>query len=283
MSKIAIVTDSTANLPRNIVEQFGIHVVPQVLIWDGETYEDGVDIHPKEFYERLKGAKIMPSTSQVTPKSFLEIYEKLLTEGYEVLSILIAEKLSGTISSALQAKAAFPNAPIEIVDSGTTSLALGFVVLHAAEALSKGADLKQAHLAAENARQKVGVVFAVDTLEFLHRGGRIGGGTRFMGTALNIKPILEVVDGHVEGVEKVRTRSKSITRLIELVHERVGTSHPVRIAALHANAHSDALNLLAQASNQIETTQAILGEVSPVIGTHAGPGTVGLAWMAGIE
>ena len=125
MSKIAIVTDSTSNLPRELVEQYGIHVVPQVLIWEGETYEDGVDIHPKEFYERLKGAKIMPSTSQVTPKSFLEIYARLITEGYEVLSILIAEKLSGTISSALQAKAAFPNAPIEIVDLGTTSLAMG--------------------------------------------------------------------------------------------------------------------------------------------------------------
>jgi DegV family protein with EDD domain len=282
MPRVAIITDSTVNLPENIVQANSLTVLPQVLIWNGETYEDGVDISPSEFYERLKDAKQMPSTSQVTPKSFLGAYKKLLEEDHEILSILIAEKLSGTIPSAVQAKESFPGAPIEIVDSWTTSLAMGFVVLAVAEAAKKGASLQECKALAEEARQLVGVVFAVDTLEFLHRGGRIGGGSRFLGTALNIKPILEVVDGRVEAVERVRTRSKSLTRLVELAQERVNGRKPLRLASLHANASDDALELLSQASNTMDSVQTILSEVSPVIGTHAGPGVVGLAWMAGM-
>lgn len=283
MSKIAIITDSTVNLPENFLRQYPITVLPQVLIWSGETYEDGVDIRPGEFYERLKNSKQMPSTSQVTPQSFLGAYQKLLEEGYEILAILISQGLSGTITSAIQAKEAFPDAPIEIVDSQTTSLAMGFQVLSAAEMTRQGVGLQEMKRMAEKARDQVGVIFAVDTLEFLHRGGRIGGGSRFLGTALNIKPILEVTGGRVEAVERVRTRTKSLARLVELVEERIGSKKPVRLAALHANARDEALEALAQASNRIESIQTILAEVSPVIGTHTGPGTVGLAWMAGTE
>ena len=283
MSKIAIITDSTVNLPENFLRQYPITVLPQVLIWSGDTYEDGVDIRTGEFYDRLKNSKQMPSTSQVTPKSFLGAYQRLLEEGYEILAILISEGLSGTITSAIQAKEAFPGAPIEIVDSRTTSLAMGFQVLSAAEMARQEISLQEMKRLAEKARDQVGVVFAVDTLEFLHRGGRIGGGSRFLGTALNIKPILEVTGGRVEAVERVRTRTKSLARLVELVEERIGSKKPVRLAALHANARDEALEVLAQASNKIESIQTILAEVSPVIGTHTGPGTVGLAWMTGTE
>jgi len=281
MSKVALITDSTGNLPANFVNEYSITVVPQVLIWGDETFEDGVDIQPSEFYERLKNAKQMPSTSQVTPKSFLQAYQEHLDKGDEVLCVLISEKLSGTIASAVQAKQSFANSPIEIVDSETTSLAMGFVVLKAAEAIKQGANLKEAKEVAEQAVNHVGVVFAVDTLEFLHRGGRIGGGSRFLGTALNIKPILEVRDGRVEAVERVRTRAKSLYRLVELAEQGINGKQPVRLAVLHADAYDEAAQLLEQASARIESSQAFLAEVSPVIGTHAGPGTVGLAWMTG--
>jgi len=283
MSKIAIITDSTVNLPENFMRQYPITVLPQVLIWNGETYEDGVDIHPAEFYDRLKNSKLMPSSSQVTPKSFLGAYQRLLDEGYEILAILISQDLSGTITSAVQAKEAFPGAPIEIVDSRTTSMAMGFQVLRAAELTRQELSLQEMKQQAEQNRDQVGVIFAVDTLEFLHRGGRIGGGSRFLGTALNIKPILEVTGGRVEAVERVRTRNKSLSRLVEIVEERIGAKKPVRLSALHANARDEALQVLDQASHKIESIQTILAEVSPVIGTHAGPGTVGLAWMTGAE
>ncbi len=228
MSKVALITDSTVNLPENLVSAHSINIVPQVLIWNGETFEDGVDIQPTEFYNRLKTAKQSPSTSQVTPKSFMQVYETLLAQDCEILSILISEKLSGTIASAVQAREHFPNAPIEIVDSKTTSLAMGFIVLVTAEAVKNGASFSEARRLAEHAREHVGVIFAVDTLEFLHRGGRIGGGSRFLGTALNIKPILEVLDGRVEAVERVRTRSRSLSRLVELVEARIAGKQPAR-------------------------------------------------------
>ncbi len=281
MAKVAIVTDSTAYIPRDLVAQYGISVAPQVLIWGEETFNDGVDIQPVEFYTRLKGSKTMPSTSQVTPKAFLEAFQAQLDQGNEVLAILLSNDLSGTIASAVQAKELFPGAKIEIVDSRTTAMALGFIVLAAARAIEAGASMAEAKALAEQARNQVGVVFAVDTLEFLYRGGRIGGGSRFLGAALNIKPILEVTGGKVEGIEKVRTRSKSLSRVVEIIGERIGGRTPVRLATLHANSPDDAQLLLEEASKLLHPVESVLAEVSPVVGTHAGPGTVGLAFMAG--
>ncbi|MDI6695715.1 MAG: DegV family protein [Anaerolineales bacterium] len=282
MSNVAIVTDSTAYIPKEILNQYHIEVAPQVLIWGGETFEDGVDILPNEFYSRLKTAKVMPTTSQATPNSFKIIFEKLIEQGASVIAILLSEKLSGTIASAYQAKEQFPDAPIEIVDSYSTAMAMGFQVLTVARAAQEGASLAECKKLAEEARKHTGVVFAVDTLEFLHRGGRIGGAARYLGTAFNIKPILELKEGRVEAVDRVRTRAKSISRVVELVEERINGRQPVRLATLHANAPEDAQELLRLGREKIETIEHIFSEVSPVIGTHAGPGTIGLAFMAGM-
>jgi DegV family protein with EDD domain len=282
MSNVAIVTDSTAYIPKEVLNQYHIEVAPQVLIWGGETFEDGVDILPNEFYSRLKTAKVMPTTSQATPNSFKIIFEKLIEQGASVIAILLSEKLSGTIASAYQAKEQFPGAPIEIVDSYSTAMAMGFQVLTVARAAQEGASLAECKKLAEEARKHTGVVFAVDTLEFLHRGGRIGGAARYLGTAFNIKPILELKEGRVEAVDRVRTRAKSISRVVELVEERINERQPVRLATLHANAPEDAQELLRLGREKIETVEHIFSEVSPVIGTHAGPGTIGLAFMAGM-
>ena len=282
MQKVAIVTDSTSYIPKENLEQYLIRVAPQVLIWGEQTYEDGGDISPSEFYTRLKTAKTMPSTSQATPGTFDKIFAALLEQDYQVLAILLSEKLSGTIASAIQARENYPGAPIEIIDSYTTAMAMGYQVLSVARAASEGASLAECKSLAEKARQHTGVVFAVDTLEFLHRGGRIGSASRFLGTALNIKPILEVVDGRVEAVERVRTRQKSLDRLLELAQERMAGRQPVRLATLHANAPVEAQALLEMGKQRFNTVEHIFSEVSPVVGTHTGPGTVGLAFMAGM-
>jgi DegV family protein with EDD domain len=282
MSKIAIVTDSTGSVPKEFLNKYPIFVVPLVLIWGEQTFEDGVDISPSEFYARLKVSKTMPTTSQVTPGSFRKVFSKLLEQDYQILAILISEKLSGTIDSAVQAKEMFPGAAIELVDSRTISLAMGFQILAIAEAIEQGATLAECKQLAERAREHVGVCFAVDTLEFLHRGGRIGGGSRFLGTALNIKPILEIVGGRVEAIERVRTRKKSLNRLVELVEQRIAGRTPVRLGALYTDVPAEANELLNEASQRIECIQSVISEVSPVLGTHAGPGTVGLAFMAGL-
>ena len=217
MSKIALVTDSTVSMPKELTEKYNIIVAPQVLIWGAETFEDGVDITPSEFYTRIKKATIMPSTTQVTVASFHEIYKKLLEQDYQILSILVSSKLSGTVNSAVQAKEMMPpDAPIEIVDSNSTAMAMGFHLLTVARAIQQGASLPECVALAQKATQHTGIFFAVDTLEFLHRGGRIGGATRFMGTLLNFNPILELRDGRVEAAERVRTRGKSLERIREL-------------------------------------------------------------------
>ncbi len=208
MSKVALVTDSTAYIPKDLVAKYDITVAPQILIWGEENLLDGVDIQPGEFYTRLKSAKVMPSSSQVTPKFFYEIFKQQVDQGNKVLAVLLSSDLSGTIASALQAQDMLPGAPIEIIDSRTTAMALGFQVLAAARAAEAGANLAEMKAVVEQAKNNVGVVFAVDTLEFLHRGGRIGGGARFLGSALQLKPILEVTGGKVEGIEKVRTRQQ---------------------------------------------------------------------------
>jgi DegV family protein with EDD domain len=284
MSNIAIVTDSTAYVPSDLVKKYNLTVTPQVLIWGGETFQDGVDIQPDEFYARLKTAKVMPTTSQVSIVTMKTTFEGLIEKGYEVLGIFISAKLSGTIQSAVQAIDMMGSAgeKVKIVDSDTTAMAMGFQVLSVARAVEDGANLKDAVALAERARAHTGVYFAVDTLEFLHRGGRIGSAQRFLGTALNMKPVLAVIDGRVEAVERIRTKGKALDRVLELVKEQVTGKTPVRLATLHAAAEAEAQTLLDKASQELNATESIMSTVSPVVGTHAGPGTVGLAYMAGM-
>lgn len=281
MSKFALVTDSTAYIPAEYIQKHNITVAPQVLVWGDQTFRDGVDIRPDEFYNRLKTAKVMPSTSQVSPAALQSIFQPLVELGFDVLGIFLSSKFSGTIQSAVQAKEMMGSAgeKVTLIDSLTTSMALGFQVLEAARKLEAGSDLKEVVALAEKAHTRTSIFFAVDTLEFLHRGGRIGGAQKFIGTALNLKPILAVQEGKVEGIERIRTKSKAHDRLIELVAEKTKGKSNIRIASLHANAADDAKVLLERVAKEVNPVETIFTEVSPVVGTHAGPGTVGIAFM----
>jgi DegV family protein with EDD domain len=284
MSKVAIITDSTAYLPDDIVKANNLTITPQVLIWGEKVYKDGIDIQPDEFYRKLQHAKEMPTTSQVAIVDMKAAFEKLLDAGYDVLGIFISNKLSGTMQSAIQAREMLPKAAdkIAIVDSLSTSMAMGFHVTAAARAAQAGESLAACQRVAEEAQKHTGVFFVVDTLEFLRRGGRIGGAQALLGSALNIKPILTLVDGRIESAEKVRTKGKAIERMIDLVVENVAGRTPVRLAALHADAKADAQQALDVAAKRLNPVETVLANVSPAVGTHTGPGTVGLAFMAGM-
>lgn len=285
MSKVALVTDSTANIPDELASNYPIFIAPLQLIWGSRTYRDGVDITPAEFYTRLPQSKIMPTTSQPAPSVFVELYKKLLDQGYDVLSVHISSKLSGTVASALQAKDQLPKGRIEVVDSTTTAMAMGFPILLAARAAVQNATLQECKTLAERALTQSGVFFAVSTLEYLRRGGRIGGAAAFLGTALNLKPILELKDGHVDAIERVRTMNKAIDRLLDLVVDRVGGRTPIHIAALHGNTPNEANLLLERARQRFnldDVADAVMADVGPVLGAHAGPGVMGLAFMAGL-
>ena len=279
MSKVAIVTDSSPYIPADIIKANQIHVVPLTVVWGEETFYDGVDITPVEFYQRLETAKVMPSTSQPSVADFEVLFRSLHKQGYEILAVLLSEVLSGTISSATQAKKLLPEAKIEIVNSKTLAMALGFQVLAAARAAKQGASLEECKRLAEESRDRTGVIFVLDTLEFLHRGGRIGGAKRFMGTLLNVKPVLAIEDGVIVPLDSVRTQKKALATIIDLVAERTKGKKNIRLATLHANNPVIAQEVLDEACRRIECVEQVFSEVSPVIGTHAGPGAVGLAYM----
>jgi DegV family protein with EDD domain len=283
MNKVAIVTDSTAYLPQACIDQYHITVTPLSVIWGDQIYRDGVEIQPAEFYKRLKTAKIMPTTSQVTPAAMLDAFQLLLKRGYDVLGIFVSSKISGTFQSALQARDMLDGAAqrVAIVDSLSTTMAMGLPVLTSARAAQAGESLAACQKVAENACKNSGVLFVVETLEFLRRGGRIGGAQAMLGAVLNIKPVLEMRDGRIEAVEKVRTKQKAIQHVVDLVAERLSSRTSVRVAVTHANAEADASLMLNAAQMAMNPVETMLCPLSPVIGTHAGPGTVALNYMIG--
>lgn len=282
MKKVAIVTDSTAYLPSNYVEEFGVTVVPLTLQWDGASYRDGVDILPDEFYTRLSDSKTLPTTSQATVNDFTQVYKRIMDEGFDILTLPISSGISGTYDSAIQAKAQLGEVPIEIIDTRLVSMALSFQVLAAARAAKDGASLEECKQIALKAYDHIGVYFVVDTLKYLHAGGRIGGGKRFMGTALNIKPILEIRDGKIEAVKSVISINKALEAMVEMVEKDVDQREPVRVSVFHALAAEKAQELLKTTAARLHADEAILSYVSPVIGCHVGPGTLSIAYMAGM-
>lgn len=285
MPKVAIVTDSTSNIPEDLLASHSITQIPLQLIWGDDTYRDGVDINALEFYTRLKTAKVMPTSSQPSPAAFERVYTDLLAKGYDIVSIHISSKLSGTMDSAIQAKNTIGSDRIALVDSQTTSMALGYSTLVTARAAMDGASFDECHKLAEYAVANTGVIFVVSTLEFLHRGGRIGGASAFLGTAIGLKPILTVRDGRVDAQEKIRTMKKALNRVSDILVERVGNQSTLRIAAIHANAPVEAENLLQNVMDRFDDgviKESLVTHVSPVIGTHTGPGTVGITYLTGV-
>lgn len=284
MAKVALVTDSTSYIPRDVRDKFPITVVPQVVIWEGQTYEDDVTITPEQFYTRLRTAKVMPSTSQASVVNMHKAFSTLIEQGYDVLGIFLSAKLSGTFQSAVLGREQLTSGQekVDYIDSETTAMAMGFMVLSVARAALDGASLADCKALAEKARSHVGVYLTVDTLEFLHRGGRIGGAQRFLGTALNLKPILTVEGGRVEPVERVRTRGKALDRLVEIVAEKCAGKSPVHMATLHADSEADAKTMLDKITPLVNPVESVFAAVSPAVGANTGPGTVGLAYMTGM-
>jgi DegV family protein with EDD domain len=283
--KVAIVTDSTATLPPELCKGLNITTVPLQVIWGEETLRDGIDIDPAHFYTRLVESKIMPTTSQPSPAAFSAVYSRLIEEGFDILSVHISTLLSGTFDSATQARQNFSQAHIEIIDSLTTSMGMGFPILTAARAAQQGATLQECKVIVERLLSRSSVHFVLNTLEYLHRGGRIGGAAAFFGTALNLKPVLELRDGRIEATERVRTWNKAVDRLLDIYEHSVDGQRPIRLAVLHANAEEEADRLLTRARlrfNTNEVSEAFLAPISPVLGVHTGPGCLGVVTMTGM-
>lgn len=278
MPRIAIVTDSTSSMPPELIEEYGIHVVPQVLNWAGESLLDGIDISTDEFYRRLPSAEEIPTTSQPTIADFKSVFEELHEQGQAIVAICLSHKLSGTLHSARQAEQMVSDARIEIIDSYSVGMGLGYQVLAAARAAEGEATIDEIVGEVERARDRAGLVFALNTLEFLHRGGRIGSAARLLGTALNLKPILEIIDGAIEPIDRVRTRSKATERLLEIIEDRVEGKEVVQITFHHTGVMKDEEELGRKAHERLTPTEFHESILTPVLGTHAGPGVIAIAY-----
>ncbi len=271
---IRIVTDSSADLPPELVQERNITVVPCYVLVDDASRRDGVDITAEEFYKKLADGGRLPSTSQPTTADFQTIYQEHLERGDDVVSIHVSGKLSGTINSAQQAKAALGNPEgIQIVDSLLASIPLGLAALEAATIAQDGSTAVQV---AEQVRQGLGrhsCYFLVDTLEYLQKGGRIGKASAFLGSILSVKPILTIVDGEAHPVERPRSRAKGLSRLQVLVRE-LG---PVeRLAVAHSTTPEEAQELGRNLEGMVPAQEIMFTRFGATLGTYLGPGALGV-------
>ena len=278
--KIVIVTDSSAYIPPEAQEGLSIAVIPLWLLWDGESYQDGLDIFPEEFYRRLKESKTLPTSSQPSAQEFVGFYQKVLVDADAIVSVLVSSKISGTIASAEAAAAEHPELGVRIVDSNSSAMGLGLTVLAAARAAGEGKSVDEVVATAENMRERVNTIFVVDTLEYLHKGGRISGGKRLLGSALNIKPILHFEEGQIRPLSQARTKRKALNQLLEIIEERLGGKRMQETAIMDVNSPEEGDMVADMVRERFKPTQLHRTIVSPVVGTHVGPGTVGIAFYA---
>jgi DegV family protein with EDD domain len=273
---IQVVADSGINLQPELLQAYEIVTVPLLINIDGVTYREGIDIQSEEFYRRLPQTDPLPTTSQPPPADFAQVYQPLLAAGHEIVAITISSKLSGTYNSAVQAcKVAEGEQLISVVDSLSAAAGQGMMAIAASEAARAGLSRVEVVRVIERMRQEMLLVLTLDTLEYLRRGGRIGGAAAFMGGLLRIKPVVLIKYGKVEPGDRARNRRRAIERLIEMEQDRFG-NRPVWLAAMHITAEEEMRAMAEEAQQALNVTRVFFAEVGPVIGAHIGPNALGL-------
>jgi DegV family protein with EDD domain len=279
---VRIVTDTTADLPPQLARDLGISIVPLSVIFGDEVYREGIDISHDLFYEKLIRGKVMPTTSAPSVGDFLEVYEPLLKETDEIVSVHISSKLSATQDNARQAAQALADrgARIEVIDSRVVSLGLTFVTLAALRAAREGQRIEEVKAVAERTTERIRIHVMLDTLEYVRRGGRIGRARAFLGAMLRVKPILALRDGEVHPEERVRTKRHAVERLFQ-----IATSHPnVReVAIAYSTDPQDARDFEQRLAEVMPHLNIWVARFGPVLGTHGGPGALGIGLLEGEE
>ncbi len=280
MDKIHIVTDSVAHVPDALCQEYGIKVVPLPYVWDGETHFD-FDIGPRDFYARLRSNKTIPQTSGPPPALFKEQYETLGKDGKPVLVITVGKVFSSTNKAAKLAAEMVSDIDVTVFSSESNTMGHGFQVLAAARAAKDGKDLDEILSILDHVRLTSGVVFAAPHIEYLRRGGRINHIQYFFASVLNMIPIMEIRNSPIKPVERVRNHKNVIPRLMDLVSERLDVEKPIRMAVVHADAESQAWELAKAVRQRFSPDELITSELTPVLGIHAGPDSLGLAYSSG--
>ena len=280
MGKIHVVTDSGSDLSLQVREELGIHVVPLTVQFGSEIFKDGEEISTAEFFSRLRTEADMPSTCQPSPADFVAMYEKIAEPGDTIISVHLSSKMSGTYQSAVLASTMLDSdIQVKVVDSKSASMGLGLVAVAAAEGVRAGKDLDTILSELQQTIDDLQVYFVVDTLEYLKKNGRIGMASALVGTMLNIKPILTLVDGEVAPFEKIRGKAKALRRVRELILEFQAKfpEKKIRAAMSHATTQEEADQIVKALSETLPVEgDVIIGEIGPTIGVHTGPGIVAL-------
>ena len=279
MNQVRIVTDSTADLPKELIAKYEITVVPLKVIFDGEEpLRDGVDIVTEQFYRRQVEKREVSKTSQPAPVEFATVYSELSVGGNSIISIHLSSALSGTFQSARMAKEMVPGADIEVIDTKSVSMGLGLIVLEAARAAGEGKTKENILEIVSGMISNIQVFFIVDTLEYMARGGRIGKAQAFLGSILNIKPLLFLKDGIVYPYEKVRGKTKAIERLAQIVEEKVG-KQKIKCSLVHGMDPEGLAQLHRKVMSRINCNEPVISDLGAVVGTHVGPGVLGIIFI----
>ncbi|TRZ51111.1 MAG: DegV family protein [Dehalococcoidia bacterium] len=285
MKKVAIVTDTTACIPREQVDKYGIELVPLHIIFGDKTYRDGIDISPTEFYALLRQAKRLPTTSGSSPGPFLEAYGKASQRAASILCITLSAKFSGMFNSARLAKEmaqkALPDVEIEVLDCGTAAAAQGLIVLAAAKAATQGKNLTEVVETTRGVTQRVNLFATLDTLYYLVKGGRVPKAAALASSLLKIKPIFTINSGDAHPVTNARTMAGAIKRISKIMVQKVIKGQPLHVVVMHADALDKAVALSNRISSQFDCDELIITEFTPVMGVHTGPGLIGVAFYSG--
>jgi len=276
--RVKIVTDSASDIPAEIARGLGITIVPCNVHFGQNTYRDGVDLTGEEFFNKMATSPTLPTTSQPAVGVFEEVYRRLAQETDQIVSISLPKKLSATYNSALLAAQALPQLEIVIIDSTQVCMAQGWLAIIAARAARQGMGLAEIVALVEDTIPRLRLIALLDTLEYVQKGGRIGKASALLGTLLNVKPLIQVLDGEALPLENVRTRRKALQRLVEIV----GDLGPLQeVAVMHANAPATAQQLVEMLAPLHPPERILVGQVGAILGTHAGPGAVGVACVVG--
>lgn len=280
--KILVVTDSSASLPAELVGLLDIRVIPLWLIWDEDCFLDGVDIDPHSFYKRLKESRSLPTSTQPSGVEFRSFFEKIGRECSGIVCVLASSQISGTVESA-EAAQEFSPVPVKVVDSAFSAMGQGLIAVQAARAAASGASIDEVTRSAVEARERTNLLFVVDTLEYLHKGGRIGGAKRMLGTALDIKPILHFEEGTIQPLSQARTKKKAIVELLNIAEKRLDGTEMAEAALVHVDCLAEAHRLKEDVVSRFGPNEIHISDVSPVVGTHVGPGALGLAFYSRVS
>jgi DegV family protein with EDD domain len=285
---VAIVTDSAASIPESLIQSLNIHWVPYYIHRGTETLRDLVTIQRDVFYQWLPTARELPKTASPGPGDYLKMYGELVQQGVrEIISIHMTSKGSGAYQAALAAKSmlleSLPDLKIEIIDTHNVSMCQGWMVIEAARAALAGASFNEIVARVQKMIPLTRMIQTADTLKYLYMGGRIGRAKHLVASLLNIKPLIGMQDGVIVALGTTRSRNKAYQAIVDLVEAAVGRNTKIKIACVHAAAQSEADKLMAMIEERLNVVESLIAELSPALGVHSGPGTVGVCYCPVIE